>query len=429
MIDSLANRSGSSPRVCHLATTRFGGAGIAAARLHDALHRVGVSSLFATYDRLSSPVGGYVSVGPEPRSLAHRLAARLRIAFTPQQRWDSRLQSLELNGVFVSGPFGRRNLPRLPFVRAAEIVHLHWVAGLLAWETFFDEVRKPLVWTLHDMQPFMGIFHYAVDRDQAGERARELNDRIQLRKTQLLRSLLPEQLTVITPSRWLHQLSLQSDVLGRFRHRVIPYGLDTSVFRPWPADVARELLGLPAQGRLLLVVAERLDDYRKGLDLAIGALARPSVLSGWSIVAAGSGCVQFPGREVYSVGTLSDPRLMALLYSAVDLMLVPSREDNLPNVILESLCCGTPLVVTPAGGCPEPIVDGRDGVVSRHLSADSLAEALQTATELAFDRELIAAAAKARYDQSVTAAAYLSLYRTLVAQPAAADSDPMRLAP
>ena len=404
----------------------MGGAGIAAARLHDALHRMGVHSHFVTEDPRSQLETGYLSIGPERRSFAHRLAGRLRLASTPRQRWNAQLRTLDQNGVFVSGPVGRTDLPRLPVLQNAEIVHLHWVAGLIPWKSFFNEVQKPLVWTLHDMQPFMGIFHYSVDRDRAGQRSRELDNHVRLRKIEALRSTSSEQLTVISPSRWLQQLSLQSDVLGRFRHEVIPYGLNTDIFRPWPAAVARELLGLPPEERLLLVVAESLVDTRKGMDLAVGAMGRQSILPGWKIVAAGSGRVNFPGREVYSTGTLNDPRLMAMLYSAVDLLLVPSREDNLPNVILESLCCGTPVVVPPAGGCPEPIVEGRDGFVSRQLSAESLAEALQAAADLSFDRQGIANAAKARYDQSVTAQAYLSLYNRLVARPDTAHSDPVR---
>jgi glycosyltransferase involved in cell wall biosynthesis len=265
------------------------------------------------------------------------------------------------------------------------------------------------------MQPFKGIFHYTVDRDRAGPNAHQLSEHVRIRKVHLLRSLRPEHLTVVTPSHWLNRLSLQSEVLGRFRHQVIPYGLDTRIFRAWPAEVARQILGLPANGRLLLVVAERLDDYRKGLDLAVDALARSAVLPGWGIVAAGAGFMQFAGRDVYPVGSLNDPRLMALLYSAVDLVLVPSREDNLPNVILESLCCGTPVVVTPAGGCPEPVVEPRDGLVSKDLTADSLATALQDAGEQPFDRAVISTAAHARYDQSVTAAAYRQLYNSLIA--------------
>jgi glycosyltransferase involved in cell wall biosynthesis len=429
MTHSPFQNTGSGPCICHLASTRFGGAGIAASRLHDALRRCGVDSLFATEDPRSPVTAGYVTLAPEHRSFVRRIMTRLRLTQSSRLLWEQKLNALDRRGVFVSGPAGRSDLPQLPVITHADIVHLHWVAGLLPWESFFNEVTKPLVWTLHDMQPFKGIFHYTVDRDRTGADAQRLNEQVRLRKVQLLRSLRPEHLTVVTPSRWLNRLSVQSEVLGRFRHQVIPYGLDTQIFRAWPAEVARGILGLPASGRLLLVVAERLDDYRKGLDLAVDALACSAVLPRWGIAAAGAGCMRFAGRDVFPVGSLNDPRLMALLYSAVDLVLVPSREDNLPNVILESLCCGTPVVVTPSGGCPEAVFEPRDGLVCKSLTADSLACALQAAGEIKFDRAAISAAAHARYDQSVTAAAYRSLYNSLLVGSARLAEDSSKVLP
>ena len=163
----------------------------------------------------------------------------------------------------------------------------------------------------------------------------------------------------------------------------------------------------------MLVVAERLDDYRKGLDLAAGALCAEGVLPGWDVVATGAGTVNFPGRTVHRTGSLPDPRLMALLYNAVDLVLVPSREDNLPNVILESLCCGTPVVVTPGGGCAEPVVAGRDGLISQSLDIAGFTKAVAAAADMRFDRTVISEAAASRYDESVTVAAYLELYGSI----------------
>ena len=405
--------AGHGLRICHLATTRFGGAGIAASRLHDALFCQAVESTFLTEDRVARGDLGYAALPPETRTWWQRLRSRLGLASSDRLRWVRQLESLDRNGVFASGPGGRDDLLNDPHIQRADLLNLHWVAGFLPWSTFFRQVRQPLVWTLHDMQPFKGIFHYAVDRDRAGAAAQQLGERVRLWKRRVLADVPTERLTVVTPSRWLGQQSQASEVLGRFPHRVIPYGLSTDIFRVWPRQTSRQLFGLPQDRRLVLVVAERLDDYRKGLDLAAAALGTAGVLAGWDVVAAGAGSIRFPGRTVHATGSVPDPRLMALLFSAVDLVLVPSREDNLPNVILESLCCGTPVVVTQGGGCPEPVVEGRDGVVSRSLDVRGFTDAVAAAAGMNFDREAISAAAAARYDQSVTAAAYLQLYQSL----------------
>lgn len=405
--------AGRRPRICHLATTRLGGAGIAASRLHDALFRQGLDSTFLTEDRGVRADLGYAALPPEIRTFFQRLCSRMGLATSERLRWIRLLESLDRNGVFASGPGGRDDLLNDSNIQRADILNLHWVAGVLPWSTFFSQVRQPLVWTLHDMQPFKGIFHYNVDRDRAGASAQQLGERVRQWKCRVLADLAPQKLTIVTPSRWLGQQSQESEVLGRFPHRVIPYGLNTDVFRPWPRQIGRELFGLPQDCRLVLVVAERLDDYRKGLDLAAAALETAGLLPGWQVVAAGAGSIPFVGRTVHAVGSVPDPRLMALLFSAVDLVLVPSREDNLPNVILESLCCGTPVVVTRGGGCPEPVVEGRDGVVSRTLDAVGFRDAVAAASDITYDRMAISASARARYDQSVTAAAYLQLYGSL----------------
>ena len=94
-------------RICHLATTRLGGAGIAASRLHDALFRQAVASTFLTEDRGACGDLGYAALPPETRTWFQRLRSRLGMATSDRQRWTRQLESLDRNGVFASGPGGR----------------------------------------------------------------------------------------------------------------------------------------------------------------------------------------------------------------------------------------------------------------------------------------------------------------------------------
>ena len=213
------------------------------------------------------------------------------------------------------------------------------------------------------MRHYKELYQYTVVEDAAGSGAEQLKERVSSWNAEWCYDSDPEKLTVVTPSSWLGGEAQASEVLGRFPHRVIPYGLNTQIFRPWPREVARGILNLPQGRQLVLVVAERLDDYRKGLDLAAGALCAEGVLPGWDVVATGAGTVNFPGRTVHLTGSLPDPLLMALLYNAVDLVLAPIRDDNLPTVIIASLCGGTPVGVTSVGGCSEAVVAGVEGVV------------------------------------------------------------------
>ena len=188
---------------------------------------------------------------------------------------------------------------------------------------------------------------------------------------------------------------------------------DTQVFKPFSQVLARSIFHLPTDRKLMLVVAERLDDYRKGFDLLLKALQMPELAAEWDLVAVGEGDIPLESLTYHRIGTISDDRLMALAYSAADLTVIASREDNLPNVILESLCCGTPVVGTPAGGIPEPIVPGRDGFVAESITSNGLSRAIREAMSHSFDRELIAKEAAARFDGALQAKRYQDLYNEL----------------
>jgi glycosyltransferase involved in cell wall biosynthesis len=83
-----------------------------------------------------------------------------------------------------------------------------------------------------------------------------------------------------------------------------------------------------------------------------------------------------PGR-VHALGGVGDDRLLALAYAAADLVVVPSLFDNLPNVLLESLACGTPCVGFATGGIPEAIVPGRTGGLAEAISGPALAACVE----------------------------------------------------
>jgi glycosyltransferase involved in cell wall biosynthesis len=400
--------------IVHVAAQQSGGAGIAALRLHRGLRELGEASSVVTASGTADTAGG-VSVLPKMRpTFFNRVAAKFGAPVSAHERWQAHVrEELDTNGVFTSSAEGRVDLTAHATLRAASVINLHWTAGLLDWATFF-QTETPIVWTLHDMNPFMGIFHYEVDRQHAGPLSRKADDETRQRKQRILEQR--RQMTVVCPSRWLSDAAARSDVLGRFEHIVIPNGVETRTFRPLPQAFSRDVLCLPQSKRLLLLVAERLSDFRKGFDLTADAIRSNDCLPGWEVVAAGSGEVPDVARVCHRTGSIADERLMALLYNAADLTVISSREDNLPNVILESLTCGTPVVVTPAGGMPEPISPGVNGLVSADMTAPALAAALNQAAGLTFDRERIARDAANQYALRVQAEAYREVYNRLAPQ-------------
>ena len=397
--------------IVHVSTNQSGGAGIAARRLHQGLLKQGTDSRFVSAQGIASKSSS-IDVLPKiyPR-FWQRAARKVGLGLTAQERWEKKRKTFACEDIFSSSIESDSRLLLHNSIRRASVINLHWVAGILPWADFFRKNTKPIVWTLHDMNPFMGVFHYETDRQRGSAASQAFDEQIRYQKRDILAGVRSP--VIVTPSKWLQEQSQASELFGGFRHEHIPYGLDTSVFKSHPQEFARSVFGLPQDRKLMLVVAERLDDHRKGFDLLVRALQMPELVRDWDLVAVGDGPLPFDNLKYHRVGTISDERLMSLVYSAADMTVIASREDNLPNVILESLCCGTPVVGTPAGGVSEPIVNGRDGFISEQINAQALSAAIRLGIETTFDPTIIAKAAVERYDEGVQANRYSQLYASL----------------
>ncbi len=399
-------------KVAHFSTCRSGGAGTAAWRLHRGLRVSGAcESAYACMGTTPESEGDYVIPKHYPRWY-QRLMQRVGIDTAEAFRQTRRSSGLDLGNLSFSFPRSDLRLEETVAARQADLLNLHWVAGMLDWPTFFQRCDQPLVWTLHDMNPFLGGFHYTCDRDLAGMAARREEEEILQLKREALSGAT--KLTLVSPSRWLAEEAGRSELMSQFPCRVIPNGLDTTVFRPFHQAFARSVFALAEEARLLLTLSENLGSYRKGADLLAGALKETPLPKGWEVVAAGRGRLEVPGYPTRSLGSINDDRLLALLYSAVDLVVVPTRQDNLPNVVMEAIACGTPVVASNVGGIPDMIEHGKNGCLTESAGNSALAAALREAAAAEFDREAIRADAVARFDQSVTAKRYEILYREIL---------------
>lgn len=401
-------------RVAHVMTYAHGGAGTAAMRIHRALKAVGACE--STIVCLSAPSGGnHDDIEALPVRLPRfweRASNRIGVPLARTDRLTSRRAKLELEDIPFSDHESDYDILAHPSVKSADVINLHWVGDLLDWRSFFGRVNKPVVWTLHDMNPFLGGFHYLGDARRASPAARVFDAKLIAEKRDL--TARATMLHIVAPSGWIRDHSASSEILGRFPHTTIPYPTDPEVFRAHACDAARDVLGIPLEARVLLTVSERASDHRKGADILRAALCDASVAGRyyWAAVGTPSGLA---GSGAHALGTISDPRLMSLAYSAADLVVVPSREDNLPNVVIESLTCGTPVVALPTGGLPEMIDDSINGALAANASSAGLAEAISRAERLHFDRQSIRRNALDTYDPAKVATQYLAVYRAFTA--------------
>ncbi len=266
-----------------------------------------------------------------------------------------------------------------------EILHLHWVAALFDYAEFFRRLpaNLPVVWTLHDMNPFTGGCHFD---DSCGKFAQgcgccpqlaslladDFSAKCWKRKITALGNIATDRLHVVAPSRWMTGEARKSPILAKFPISTIPYGLDTEKFKPHDKRQARIEFGIPADAKVILFVADSLEEKRKGLHKLMEAVAELPGQTGACLLSLGRG-IETPasGIPLKNLGFLSEDDKLAAAYSAADVFVAPSLQDNFPNTILEAIACGTPVVTFSVGGCAEQVVEGETGLLAK--PGDSLA--------------------------------------------------------
>jgi glycosyltransferase involved in cell wall biosynthesis len=315
----------------------------------------------------------------------------------------------------------------------ADVYHLHWIAGFVDYWTFLPAVtrRAPVVWTLHDMNPFTGGCHYdagcGLYTDRCGQcpqlSAKEKVDasaRIWRRKQAAYRTVPPGRLHVVTPSRWLAGEAKRSALLGSFPVSVIPNGLDVKTFAPRYRRFAREIFELPLDQRVVLRVVDWPELRRKGAACLTQALTALKD-RGDTLLATIGPETSLPDVPIpcVSVGYLLDELLLSLAYSVADVFVCPTLQDNLPNTVLEALACGVPIVGFDVGGVPDVVRDGITGILVPAGDDAALGEAIRRL--LAEPERLAAMSANCRriaveeYTLKVQAKRYIELYERILA--------------
>lgn len=391
-------------RVLLVSNAVTGGAGKACHRLYLALRARGTDVRLLYLEGRGSGDGGVVPFYRNVRDLFLR-----QLLHYPRMSLRSRLLGDARRRYRL--PWSIHRMERHPLVEWADVVNLHWVADFVDYPRFFRQVgRKPAVWTLHDMLPFSGGYHYEADledRDFGVER------RIEAVKA---RAVAGANLAIVAPSSWLLGVSREHRPFRERRHQHIFNGLPLELYKPMSRARAREILNLPLDKKILLFSADSVTSRRKGgqyLMEALRLLAREDV----TLVSVGRGRLEMDSSlDHRHLGALGDEVSMAICYSCADLVVVPSIEDNSPNSIVESLACGRPVVAFRVGGIGELVSNPGLGITVDEIGAGALAGAIDRALDTDFDPGFIRADAEARFGLDLLARNYSEMYRETLAR-------------
>ena len=320
----------------------------------------------------------------------------------------------------------------------SDILHLHWIVDFLDYSAFFYRIPTglPVVWTLHDMNPFTGGCHFDAGcgryREHCGacpqirsSKEDDFSAQSWARKKRAFASLDVKRVRIVTPSRWLAGEAGKSALLGRFPASVIPYGVDTEKFQPRDRRTARESYGIPPEAKVVLFVADWASEKRKGLDLLLAAAQGLKSDHELYFLTIGRGSpLESIGGHAKAIGYVNDDVALSSIYSAANLLVVPSAQDNLPNTALEAFACGVPIVAFAAGGLPDIVRDGETGILVPPEDVGALRSAitkvLQDSRRQAAMAESCRRTALTEYRLDVQAKRYMKLYESLL--PAGTDS-------
>jgi glycosyltransferase involved in cell wall biosynthesis len=280
----------------------------------------------------------------------------------------------------------------------ADVLNLHWVNGEFLSIGAIGKLSKPVVWTLHDMWAFSGAEHYGPDNNDArwrtgyrsdnrpaGDGGLDIDRWVWGRK----RKAWQHPINIVTASAWLAGCAKDSVLMHDWPVTVIPNPMNMSQFQPWPKEQARAILNLPAAATLILFGAIGAStDLRKGWDLlqpALESLAARKLDA--EVVVFGQSAPSTPprlGLPAHWMGFVNDDVTLALLYSAADVMVVPSRQESLPQSGTEAQACGCPVVTFNSTGLPDVVAHQETGYLAEPYDHEDLARGIRWVLE---DRE------------------------------------------
>ena len=396
-------------KVLHICESDVGGAGIAASRLNHALQKSGIDSrmLVINKRRTDKSVFKYLP------SIYSRIIGHLPIPYK-QNKYRRFHRNAISNYEITTYPEAVYNISNHPLVKEADIINLHWLGNMLNYRDFFPAIKKTIVWTLHDMNPFLGCAHYM------GDVMRNPDDKFMEERLKNLKANAYKKcqsITIVDLCPWMQKYSSQSNAFKSRQHVIIPNSVDTGVFKLRDRLIARKALGLPADTPLIMFCCQDLNNRRKGFDLLMNALSELKGNYQFLVVGNPEGTeMKDYNHNMHFWGSVSDELLLSLLYSSADLFVIPSREDNLPNTMLESLCCGTPVLSFSNGGMADTITSGINGIIVDEQTSEGLIGGIKLFFKEKdnYSRYKISTEARQRFSPEKQAAKYDKLYQSLL---------------
>jgi glycosyltransferase involved in cell wall biosynthesis len=398
-----------------------GGAARASYRLHRALINAEVDSTMLVQSKYSDD---YSVIGPSSKIKMALYKIRPTLDLLPTFFYKKRVKML----------FSPAMLPFSSMVKQInkikpDIVHLHWICGGMMKLEDLLKIKAPIIWTLHDNWAFTGGCHIMWECEKyidmcgacprlGSSKESDLSRKVFVRKEKAFSKM--KNLTIVGLSRWIYEASKNSRLLKDKKHINLPNPINTTLYKPFDKEKARELWNLPKDKKLILFGAmSATSDINKGFKELHEALNKLTI-EDTELVIFGSSKPQYAPKfpfKVHYLGYTHDDVSLVTLYSSVDVMIVPSLQEAFGQIASEAMACATPVVAFNTTGLKDIIEHQRNGYLAKPFETDDLAKGIEWVLEAPNYNELCQNAREKvlrEFDSKVVARKYIELYEEIL---------------
>ena len=405
-------------KVIHICSSLDGGAGLCAARIMRATSHLGINNRVLVKKGYSDT---FVDV-LEPKRSKNRVLFYLQKLLHHYHLWpkacrvNNKIRKAILNHDIIgyfSSPLSEYRISEHHWIAEADIIHIHWVGGFLDYETFFRDIKKPIVWTLHDESPGLGGFHYSSWKKNSTPKGQKMDNEMILIKKEAYSHV--KSMHMVAISSMMKEYISKNDLLGNYPCTLIHNGIDENLFMKIDKKVAREALGIASDKLVFMFIADEIFDERKGLKDLIKALEMLNSPNTALICIGQYNTIPKTSFDLMCEGYISKPRFLSLYYSAADFFVMPSYQEAFAQTPMEAMACGTPVIAYPCSGASD-LIKPHNGIVCTDFTTEALMVAIKDAIDKQYDCNEIRKYIIENFSYSKIAKQYVQLYEDILSK-------------
>jgi glycosyltransferase involved in cell wall biosynthesis len=392
-----------SIKILHINFSDSGGAAVASMTLHEELLKTGLSSKYLALNLTNNHPKDkqYYSHRRIYKSVFEKTWYLYIKAALIRNKNNSLLSKIPpVQNEILSSPYSTFDLTKDPLYQEADLIHFHFVANFLDHPSFFKKNKKPIIWTLHDRNPFSGLLHCKTGFPTS---AQNIESTFIQKKKEWFKN---NNITIVSPSNEYKTACLKSPVFQNCSHKVIHHGIPDEIFFPIKKEEIRIKHGLPNNKKIVLSVATDINRKLKGFEEILTTAKKKTDII-FILVGTKSKQIEEIPNIIYT-GQIDDRSILNEWYNCADVTISNSVEESFGLSIAESLKTGTPIIMRKTG-LSYDIISKENGMVFE----GNLMDVLNDSLTVHYSKEKIINSVKNNLDIKKCSKEYIAIYEKL----------------